>query len=222
MKSGLLTIIWTERDHGEVLLIHQMLAPNQTFIKRRLCFQFGGIGSQFSTRNYFQPEERLIQMFIVNNWTIWKRNFLINAQNWSTGDPEKFEGARLGCFTVSTIFSRSCSLSLSLVEWTMGFICLQLKRSWSVLIFNNIRVAKTVTVEPAVNVRFNDRNWNCQQTVEYDKIEIARLIWIDYSLLCNAHQVLANIKLTFRFIEVSLFPINKYSHINSNETQWEH
>ena len=85
MKSGLFTLIWKERDHGEVLLIHQMLAQNQTFIKRRFCFEFGGIGRKFFTSNYSQPEKQLMQMFIVNNSKSFEEGIRKIAQNWSTG-----------------------------------------------------------------------------------------------------------------------------------------
>ena len=128
MKDGLSTIILKEKDHREILLIHQMLPLKQTFIKRRLGFRFGGIGRKSSTMNSFQPKEQWIQTWIASNRTIWRRNFLktprigqpegrrLPSRQCTTSyfeDAGKIERARLGYFTASTIFFRSFSFRLS-------------------------------------------------------------------------------------------------------------
>ncbi|KFM56757.1 hypothetical protein X975_15390, partial [Stegodyphus mimosarum] len=67
MKNGMFTTISSGKDRGagqvNQLKQHQKLI----FIKRRLCYRFGGITKEFSTLNSYHPTNRSILMSTLYN-----------------------------------------------------------------------------------------------------------------------------------------------------------
>ena len=78
MKNGLFTIISSGKDHGaghvNQLKQHQKLI----FIKRRFCYQFGGITKELSILNSYHPTERSFSLRFFSKSQLLMR-CLLNA-----------------------------------------------------------------------------------------------------------------------------------------------